>query len=151
MNPAASPSPALLAAVTAGGVQTAVSDVLLLAGGALILIAAVGLIRLPDSYNRVNAVTKGACLGLVCLLFGVLVRMPGVYTVLTVLVAVVLQLLTLPISGYAVVRACYRTGAPLAAITHTDELGGCAGPPNGEGRGSDGPDGGASGPSRRAG
>lgn len=91
-------------------------------GTALIAVAGLGMIRLPDVYNRINAVTKAATLGVVLVLLGVMVIEPS-RTLLTVLaVAIVLQLLTTPFSSYAVGRAAYRSGSPLAPMTHHNEL-----------------------------
>ncbi|GIJ25324.1 hypothetical protein Vqi01_04860 [Micromonospora qiuiae] len=105
-------------------IRTAAASVLLLLGTALIAIGAVGLIRLPDVYNRMNAVAKAAGLGLSLVLLGVLVLLPGVRTAVVVLVAVGLQLFTAPVGGYALARAAYRAEAPLAPVTRYDELGG---------------------------
>jgi multicomponent Na+:H+ antiporter subunit G len=93
-------------------------------GTVLVAIAALGLVRLPDAYNRANAVAKAAALGVVCVLLGVLVLMPGVFTTAVLGLGAVLQLLTTPFGAYAVGRAAYRSGAPLARATHRDDLGG---------------------------
>jgi multicomponent Na+:H+ antiporter subunit G len=86
-------------------------------GTFLIAVAVLGLIRLPDAYCRINAVAKAASLGVVCVLLGVLVWMPGFRTALAVLPALALQLFTAPLSGYATGRAAHRSRAPLTALT----------------------------------
>jgi multicomponent Na+:H+ antiporter subunit G len=96
--------------------------VLVITGATLMAVGALGLIRLPDVYNRTNAVAKASSLGLVCLLLGVLAWMPHIPTALTLLTAVALQLLTAPISGFAVGRAAHRSRAPLMPETGLDEL-----------------------------
>ncbi|SCL16075.1 multicomponent Na+:H+ antiporter subunit G [Micromonospora nigra] len=98
-------------------IRVVAGTALLGVGVLLVAISAVGLVRLPDVYNRMNAVAKAASLGLVCVLLGVLLLMPGVRTAVVVLVAVGLQLFTAPVGGYALARAAYRAGAPLAAGT----------------------------------
>ncbi|MEV2240294.1 monovalent cation/H(+) antiporter subunit G [Micromonospora sp. NPDC049891] len=108
-------------------IRTLAASALLLLGTGLIAISAVGLIRLPDVYNRMNSVAKAASLGLSFVLLGVLLLIPGWRTALVVVAAVALQLFTAPIGGYALARAAYRAGAPLAPITRYDELGGRAG------------------------
>lgn len=107
-------------------VLAVVGYALVLLGTLLIVVAAVGLIRLPDSFNRTNAVAKAASLGVVCVLLGVLVMVPRPVTLVTLTLAIVLQLFTAPIAGYAIGRAAYYSGAPLAPATHRDELGGRA-------------------------
>lgn len=101
---------------------TVTAGVLLAVGALLIAVAAVGLLRLPDAYNRMNAVAKAATLGLVCVLLGVLLHDPGWRSAAVLGAAVALQLLTAPVGGFAVARAAYRAGAPLAASTRYDRL-----------------------------
>jgi multicomponent Na+:H+ antiporter subunit G len=91
-------------------------------GTALIAVAGLGMVRLPDTYNRINAVTKAATLGVVCVLLGVMIIAPSLTSLTLLAVAILLQLLTTPFGSYAVGRAAHRTGSPLAPITHHDEL-----------------------------
>lgn len=95
---------------------------LVIVGAALIGLAAVGLIRMPDVYNRTNAVAKASSLGLVLLLLGMLAWLPRLPDGLTLLVAVALHLLTATISGFAIGRAAHRSGAPMIEATHVNEL-----------------------------
>lgn len=103
-------------------VQTVVGDALIVIGVALIATAALGMVRLPDLYNRTNAVAKAAALGVVCVLAGVTVLAPSPTVIVTMVLAIAAQLFTAPIAGYVVGRAGYRSGAPLAASTHRDDL-----------------------------
>nr|WP_205807614.1 monovalent cation/H(+) antiporter subunit G [Micromonospora sp. HNM0581] len=109
---------------------------MLLIGTVLIAISAVGLIRLPDVYHRMNSVAKAASLGVSCVLLGVLLLIPSWRTAVVVLAAVGLQLFTAPVGGYTLARAAYRSGAPLAPVTRYDELGGRVGE-DGDGRSRD--------------
>jgi multicomponent Na+:H+ antiporter subunit G len=91
-------------------------------GTALIAIAGLGLVRLPDAYNRTNAVTKAATLGVVGVLLGVMFIEPSLTSLGLLALAIVLQLVTTPFGSYAVGRAAHRSGSPLTPITHHDEL-----------------------------
>lgn len=102
--------------------MTVTGYALLVAGTFLIVSGAVGVLRLPDVYNRANAVTKAASLGLVLVLAGVMFLMPRPGVIVTLALAIAAQLFTAPIGGYAVGRAAYRSGAPFTASTHRDEL-----------------------------
>lgn len=104
--------------------RTALAAVLLLVGAGLIVLSAVGLLRLPDVYNRMNAVAKAASLGLICVLLGVLVLLADLRSVVVGGLALGLQVLTAPVGGYALARAAYRAGVPLAPVTRYDDLGG---------------------------
>lgn len=103
-------------------VSTILATVLLGAGTLLIGITAVGLLRLPDIYNRMNAVAKAASLGLTLILLGVLTLLPSPRTAVVVTVAILLQLLTAPVGGYALARAAYRSGTPMSAQSRFDDL-----------------------------
>ena len=117
-------------------VQTVVGDVLLGLGVLLMVTAGIGLVRLPDVYNRTNAVAKAGGLGLVLVLLGVVVLDPGQTAVVVLLLAVVLQLFTVPIAGFEIGQAARLSRAPFAPGTQDSDR---AGLPDGEpGRGDDG-------------
>ncbi len=100
--------------------QTVLGDVFVALGVLLIGVGAVGLLRLPDVYNRANAVAKAASLGLVSVLLGVVVLAPDATAVVVLVVAIALQLFTVPISGHEIGRAAHRSGAPLVAGTRQE-------------------------------
>lgn len=101
---------------------TVLAGVLLGTGTLLIGVTAVGLLRLPDIYNRMNAVAKAASLGLILILLGVLVLLPSPRTAVVVALAILLQLITAPVGGYALARAAYRSGTPMAPESRFDAL-----------------------------
>jgi|1185.fasta_scaffold271178_1 multicomponent Na+:H+ antiporter subunit G len=102
--------------------MTAFSTVLTLTGALLIALAGVGLLRLPDVYTRLNAAAKAGGLGIVLVLLGDLVTAPGWGTAVKVVVAIALQLITVPVGSFALGRAAYRAGTPLWEGTRYDEL-----------------------------
>lgn len=105
-----------------GILQTVAGATLLGVGLALFVVAAIGLIRFPDPYTRLTAVTKSGTLGLVLVLFGVLVMDPSLANAVKLTLAVVLQLLTAPIGGLSLSRGTFRSGAPLPSPLQYDEL-----------------------------
>lgn len=118
--------------------MSVVGTVLALSGILLIALAGIGLLRLPDVYSRLNAAGKAAGLGIVLVLLGDLVTTPGWATAAKVVLAIVLQLVTVPVGSFALGRAAYRSGAPLWQGTLYDELadestGEAAGPPRASG------------------
>lgn len=96
---------------------------LLLTGCLLALIAAVGLHRFPDLFTRMHAGTKPASLGLVLVAVAsaVAINVPG--SSVKLLLAVVLQFLTVPVAAHMVGRAAYRAGVEMSDRTDIDELG----------------------------
>lgn len=82
--------------------------VLLLAGGVLLVVAAWGVIRLPDALSRQHAATKAGTLAvsLVCL-GGMLMAGEAAWTARLVVIVVFL-LLTLPVASHLLARAAVR-------------------------------------------
>lgn len=91
-------------------------------GSLLILIAAIGLLRMPDVYLRISVTTKAATLGV-----GLLLLCTGLYfsevSITTRAIAIVFfLLLTAPIGAHLIGRSSYFTGVPLWKKSIIDEL-----------------------------
>ena len=94
----------------------------LLAGAAFMLIAALGVVRMPDLPMRLHANTKSGVLGAGLMMTGVAVYF-GDGGVTTRAVAVFgFLLLTGPVAAHAIGRAGYFVGVPLWEHTKADEL-----------------------------
>ncbi len=102
--------------------MTVIASVFIVLGCALTLLAGVGILRFPDVFTRANAATKAAGLGVACVLLGAGLWIGTWEAGIKLGIAAVLQFLTAPISGHLIGRAAYRSGAPLAASTHIDDL-----------------------------
>lgn len=74
----------------------------LLTGLALMLTAALGLVRLPDLYCRSHAVAKASSLGIFLLLIAMWIHLAGEISGLKILLAIFFQVLTIPISSHLV-------------------------------------------------
>jgi multicomponent Na+:H+ antiporter subunit G len=88
-----------------------VADLFLLLGAAFLLLGALGLVRMPDVYNRIQAGTKAVTLGTLSLLVGVGVHHPEWWAKLLVIGLFIL--LTNPIGSSALARAFHNAGVPL--------------------------------------
>ena len=102
--------------------MTIAASVFLLLGSVLTLLAGIGILRFPDVFTRANAATKAAGLGIACLLLGAGLWIGTWEAGIKLGLAAVLQFITAPVSGHVMGRAAYRSGAPLAPITHIDDL-----------------------------
>lgn len=98
-----------------------VSAVLLLAGSALTLVAAVGLFRLPDAYGRLHVATKPATLGIALTLSGALPQVSGWSPVTKLVLALCLQFATVPAASHLLGRAARSAGLPPARPDVVDE------------------------------
>ena len=109
--------------------RTVVSSVLLLAGVFLALVAAVGLVRLPDVLSRMHAATKPATLGLLLITVGAALRMQDAGDAVKLLLVAAFQFLTAPVAAHMIGRAAYRSGAGALDELVVDDLRDVSAPP----------------------
>jgi multicomponent Na+:H+ antiporter subunit G len=86
------------------------------------LVAAVGMIRLPDTLVRMHAATKAGTLGAGLILVGVAATFWDVATVLRALLTLIFLFLTAPVAAHLIGRAAYCTGIQLSPRTWVDHL-----------------------------
>lgn len=98
------------------------TGILMLIGSIFCLVAAVGIVRLPDPLTRMHAATKAGTLGagLLLLAEAVFYRQLGVS--LRAATVIALLLLTAPVAAHLVGRSSYRSGVSLSDRTWIDEL-----------------------------
>lgn len=100
-----------------------IANLLLLTGTLFVVVAALGVVRLPDLLMRMHAATKAGTLGAGLLLGAVAVTVPDPGIVARAVATIVFLLLTAPIAAHLIARAAYRTGeAVLWDRTCVDEL-----------------------------
>lgn len=95
---------------------------LLLIGSLLMLLASIGVLRMPDLYLRIGASTKASTLGLVCILAAVAVNFAEIGMATRAIATMVFVLLTAPVAAHMIGRAAYIVGVPLWDRTVVDEL-----------------------------
>lgn len=89
----------------------------IVAGSLLALLAAVGLQRFDDVFARMHAATKPATLGLVLVLGGASLIVPGPGVLAKLFLVILLQFVTAPVAAHLVGRAAYRTRIELSPDT----------------------------------
>jgi multicomponent Na+:H+ antiporter subunit G len=99
-----------------------VTAVLLLIGASFLLLAGIGMVRMPDLYSRMQSSTKASTLGIACMLLAVAVHFNDLGIIVRALAASIFFLLTAPVSAHLVGRASYFLGVPLWEGTVRDEL-----------------------------
>ena len=87
------------------------ADLLLLLGGTVTAIGGLGLLRMPDVYNRLQAGTKAATLGALALLLGIALHHPDWWPKLLVIAG--FMLFTNPVSSSTIARAARSAGIPV--------------------------------------
>jgi multicomponent Na+:H+ antiporter subunit G len=84
------------------------------------IVGAIGLIRLPDVYNRLQAATKCVTLGTCLILIGVLVHSGWTAIGVKALLAAIFVLWTSPTGSHALARGAHIAGVPLWRGTVVD-------------------------------
>lgn len=87
-----------------------IGQLLALVGAALLLIAAIGVVRFDHVLARMHALAKGSTLGILLLLAGAAVSLHHPNDVTSVVLAGLLQVLTSPPASNLLSRATYLTG-----------------------------------------
>ena len=93
---------------------------LLVGGATFLLLGGLGLVRMPDLFNRIQAGTKATTLGTLLSLAGVACLQPD--WALKLLLIGLFILFTNPISSQVLARAAHRIGTETTAKTTVDRL-----------------------------
>ena len=82
-------------------------------GVAFNLLGCIGLIRLPDLYNRLQASTKCVTLGTIFIMLGVLIYSGWNGAGIKALLTLIFILITSPTAAHALARGAHKTGVRL--------------------------------------
>ena len=86
------------------------STVFIIAGLFFLIVAAIGVVRLPDVFSRSHAVSLTDSLGAFLMLFGVALHEGIGINALKILVVLVLLYILNPVISHATIRAALRAG-----------------------------------------
>lgn len=96
-----------------------IGAILVLMGSVFLFLGALGLVRMPDLFNRIQAGTKASTLGTFLSLIGLLLITPEWWGKLILLMIFIL--ITNPVSSHVLARAAHFIGVPLSDKTVTDQ------------------------------
>ncbi len=102
--------------------QDVLTGGLLLVGTLFMLVASLGVLRMPDLFLRMSASTKAATLGVGAMLLAVAVHFNEIGVTSRALATIIFLLLTAPVAAHLLGRAGYFVGVVLAEETVIDEL-----------------------------
>ena len=103
-----------------------IGAIMLVMGSFSLLVASIGLLRMPDVYNRVQTGTKASTLGAIVSFIGI-----GLFKFDSwadgnwagrVIILIIFILLTNPVSSHVLMRAAYFMKIPLWEKTKVDKL-----------------------------
>ena len=95
---------------------------LLLIGALVILIASIGLLRMPDVYLRMSSATIAATFGVASMLLAVAIHFGSLGQALHVLGVIVFLILSVPVGSHMLGIAAYVAELPMWKGTVTDQL-----------------------------
>jgi multicomponent Na+:H+ antiporter subunit G len=99
-----------------------VSGLLMVIGAFFMLVAAIGVLRMPDLLLRMAATSKAATLGAACTLLALAFAYFEIGITARVLAGILFLFGTAPIAAHMIGRAAYSTGVPLWKGTVIDEM-----------------------------
>ncbi len=99
------------------------SDIVLLIGLVFVFLGMLGLIRLPDVYNRLHTTAKIGTLGAFGVMLSILMKAGFTPIGVKAIAVGLFLLLTAPIAAHMITRAAHRHGVGLCKESVIDEYG----------------------------
>ena len=103
--------------------MTAVADIIgnlfLIIGSLFLFSAGLGVLRMPDTYNRIQTGTKATTLGTILILVGIAFLHPA--WALKLIILIFFVMLTNPVSSHALARASHTIGIRQSEATVVDQ------------------------------
>lgn len=96
--------------------------VTMLIGAFFMAVAAIGIVRMPDLFTRMQAAAKTGTAGAGCILVGTAIAFGEVQVAANAAIVILFLFLTTPVAGHMLARAAYMTRVPLVRDTVPDEL-----------------------------
>lgn len=82
-------------------------------GSLFILVASIGLLRMPDIYTRMHAATKATSWGIMLILFGVMIYYPSLGIIMKSLLIIIFLYLTTPVAANLLGKTSLEMGLPV--------------------------------------
>lgn len=97
-----------------------IGNLLLIIGSLFLFSAGLGVLRMPDTYNRIQTGTKATTLGTILVLVGLAFLHPA--WTLKLIILIFFVMLTNPVSSHALARAAHAIGVCESDVTVIDQL-----------------------------
>lgn len=94
----------------------------LVTGSFFMLVAAIGIYRLPDTYMRMHATSKASSFGSLLMLVAATIHFQTWYVLIESLLIIIFIFLTTPVATHMIGHVAHLLNIPLWKNTHTDEL-----------------------------
>lgn len=93
-------------------------------GSIFILVAALGILRMPDFYSRLSVTVKAATVGIGCILAATALHFSHFAVTTKVFAIIFFLFITSPVAAFMIARTAYMSGTKLWFKTLFDELNG---------------------------
>jgi multicomponent Na+:H+ antiporter subunit G len=97
-----------------------IGNLFLVIGSLFLFSAGLGVLRMPDTYNRIQTGTKATTLGTIMILIGIAFLHPA--WTLKLIILIFFVMLTNPVSSHALARASHAIGIHETEETVIDQL-----------------------------
>jgi multicomponent Na+:H+ antiporter subunit G len=88
-----------------------IASVCLIVGAFMSLLAGIAVLRFPDTMSRIHAATKPQVLGIMLLMLGLGLRLGTLGVIGMLVLIVILQFVTAPVSAHLTVRVAFRNAS----------------------------------------
>ena len=95
-----------------------------LLGAVFGLLAAIGIVRLPDLYTRLHAASKAGVVGTGLILIAVALISTDGSVILRAILGIIFLLLSTPIAAHLLARAAHKAGEPPTVATTIEDIDG---------------------------
>ncbi|HEY0920506.1 monovalent cation/H(+) antiporter subunit G [Devosia sp.] len=102
--------------------QQYVAAAFMAAGAVFSLLAAVGVLRLPDLYTRMHAASKAGVVGAGLVLLAMAIESGDGSVIIRAVLGVLFLLLTTPVSAHLLAKAAYRAGYKPIIANNVNDL-----------------------------
>ena len=90
---------------------------LVFTSGLFLLLASLGLLRMPDLFTRLGAATKAVTLGGGLMFAAVAVHFGDIASIARAVAGIVFLLVTAPVTAHVIARSAFHLGIPFAPFT----------------------------------
>jgi multicomponent Na+:H+ antiporter subunit G len=99
-----------------------IAGILIILGSLFMLIASIGMVKLPDLYMRIHAATKAPTLGILLMAMGVLVYFFELWASVEGVIVILFVFITTPVASHMISRVAHTMGVKKTESTIIDEM-----------------------------
>jgi multicomponent Na+:H+ antiporter subunit G len=99
-----------------------IAGILIILGSLFMLIASIGMVKLPDLYMRIHAATKAPTLGIFLMALGIIVYFFELWASVEGLIVILFVFITTPIASHMISRVAHTMGVKKTESTIVDEM-----------------------------